>query len=69
MRFDPFRQFDTLAQALAQQSGAVRIVAMPMDAYRSGDRFIVSFDLPGVDPGSIDVTAEKNVLTVRAERT
>ena len=41
---------------------------MPMDAYRQGDHFIVHFDLPGVDPASIDLTVEKNVLTVSAER-
>jgi HSP20 family protein len=64
MRFDPFRELDRLIQ----QSGAAREPAMPMDAYRRGDRFIVHFDLPGVDPSSIDLTVEKNVLTVRAER-
>ena len=64
MRFDPFRELDRVIQ----QSGAAREPAMPMDAYRSGDRFIVHFDLPGVDPSSIDLTVEKNVLTVRAER-
>jgi HSP20 family protein len=53
---------------LFQQGGAAREPAMPMDAYRRGDRFIVHFDLPGVDPASIDLTVEKNVLTVRAER-
>jgi len=41
---------------------------MPMDAYRKGDQFVVHFDLPGVDPSSIDLTVEKNVLTVSAER-
>jgi HSP20 family protein len=41
---------------------------MPMDAYRSGDEFVVSFDLPGVDPEAIDVSVERNVLTVKAER-
>jgi HSP20 family protein len=41
---------------------------MPMDAYREGDTFVVSFDLPGVDPGSIDLTVERNLLTVHAER-
>jgi HSP20 family protein len=41
---------------------------MPMDAYRSGDDFIVHFDLPGVDPESIDLDVERNVLNVRAER-
>jgi len=43
-------------------------LTMAMDAYRDGDHFIVQFDLPGVDPRSIDLTVEKNVLTVRAER-
>jgi HSP20 family protein len=41
---------------------------MPMDAYRSGDEFIVSFDLPGVTPDAIDLDVERNVLTVKAER-
>jgi HSP20 family protein len=39
-----------------------------MDAYRRGDRFIVEFDLPGVEPAAIELTVEQNVLTVRAER-
>jgi HSP20 family protein len=39
-----------------------------MDAYRRGDEFIVHFDLPGVDPSTIDLTVEKNVLTVQAQR-
>jgi HSP20 family protein len=41
---------------------------MPMDAWRAGDEFIVEFDLPGVDPSSINLDVERNVLTVRAER-
>jgi HSP20 family protein len=69
MRFDPFRNFDSLAQMLAQRGGPSQQSPIPMDAYREGDRFIVHFDLPGVDPSSIDLTVEKNVLTVRAERT
>jgi HSP20 family protein len=67
MRFDPFRDFDRFTQALTSQ-GAGRLASMPMDAYREGDNFIVDFDLPGVDPGSIDLTVEKNALTVRAQR-
>ena len=30
-----------------------------MDAYRRGDQFIVEFDLPGVEPASIDLTVEQ----------
>ena len=65
MRFDPFRDFDRITQQL--WSGT-RPAVMPMDAYRHGEEFVVHFDLPGVDPGSIDLTVEKNVLTVSAER-
>ncbi len=64
MRFDPFRELDRLEQALR---GGGRPV-MPMDAYRRNGDFVVHFDLPGVDPASIDLTVEKNVLTVTAER-
>ena len=66
MRFDPFRDFDRLTQQLRGDSG--RRAWMPMDAYRHGDHYVVHFDLPGVDPGSIDLTVDKNVLTVKAER-
>ena len=69
VRFDPFREIDRFAQLLAQQTGPAPPAAMPMDAYREGYRFFVHFDLPGVHPDSIDLTVEKNVLTVRAERT
>lgn len=65
MRYDPFRDIDRLTQQLA---GERRASAMPMDAYRENEHFVVQFDLPGVDPESIDLTVEKNALTVRAER-
>jgi HSP20 family protein len=72
MRFDPFREIayrelDRMSQGLSNQGGAQQR-SMPIDAYRDGDRFVINLDLPGVDPASIDITAEKNVLTVRAER-
>jgi HSP20 family protein len=64
MRFDPFRELDRLSQAPWGNSRPV----MPMDAYRRNGDFVVHFDVPGVDPASIDLTVEKNVLTVTAER-
>lgn len=66
MRTDPFRELDRLAQQVL--GTATRPAAMPMDAYRDGEAFVVQFDLPGVDPESIDLDVERNVLTVRAER-
>jgi HSP20 family protein len=66
LRTDPFRELDRLAQ---QALGTTtRPAAMSVDAYRKGDSFYVHFDLPGVDPGSIDLTVERNVLNVHAER-
>src|ERR1700755_3277025 len=66
MRTDPFRELDRLAQQVLGTPS--RPAAMPMDAYRQGDEFVVEFDLPGVDTDSIDLVVEKNVLTVHAQR-
>ena len=69
MRTDPFRELDRLSQQVFGNPGTLaRPSAMPMDAWQEGERFIVEFDLPGVDPASIDLDVERNVLTVRAER-
>jgi HSP20 family protein len=67
MRFDPFREIDRLFEAAGTTSGW-RGSILAMDAYREDDSFVVHLDLPGVDPDSIDLTVEKNQLTVRAER-
>ncbi|GGN95071.1 hypothetical protein GCM10010112_84970 [Actinoplanes lobatus] len=71
VRTDPFRELDRLTRQMfgdPQPGTWSRPVAMPLDAYRTGDEFIVAFDLPGVTPDSIDVDVERNVLTVKAER-
>ena len=64
MRFDPFAEFDRLNREV----WGGRATAMPVDAYKLGDRFFLHFDLPGIDPDSIDITVEKQTLTVSAER-
>ncbi|MFL6089083.1 MAG: Hsp20/alpha crystallin family protein [Aeromicrobium sp.] len=66
MRTDPFREFDRLSEAVFGTSA--RPAAMPMDAYRDHNRFVIQLDLPGVDAESIDLTVERNVLTIHAER-
>lgn len=66
MRTDPFRELDRLTEQLL--GTAIRPAGMPMDAYRAGDEVVVHFDLPGVDPESVDLDIERNVLTVTAER-
>ncbi len=66
MRTDPFRDLDRWTQQVF--GTAARPAAMPMDAWREGDEFVVEFDLPGIDPDSLDLDVERNVVTVRASR-
>lgn len=69
MRTDPFRELDRLAQQVFNGPGTwTRPTAMPMDAYRAGDEYVVAFDLPGVSAEAIELDVERNVLTVKAER-
>jgi HSP20 family protein len=66
LRTDPFREIDRMFE---QMTGTVnRPSAMHVDAERDGDWFNVYFDLPGVDPDSIDLTVERNMLSVKAQR-
>jgi len=66
MRTDPFRDIDRLFDQLVGTTA--RPAVMRVDAERDGDWFNIYFDLPGVDPDSIDLTVERNVLQVKAER-
>jgi HSP20 family protein len=69
MRTDAFRELDRLSQQLFGAVGtAARPSAMPMDAWKAGEEFVVQFDLPGLQPQAIDLDVERNVVTVRAER-
>jgi HSP20 family protein len=65
--FDPFRDLDRLASALIDTRRGPRL--MPMDLYRDGDHYVLTADLPGIDPGSVDIDVDGQLLTIRAERT
>lgn len=64
--FDPFRELDRLASSLFGSQGGPR--HMPMDLYRDGDAYVLTADLPGIDPGSVDVDVDGQLLSIRAER-
>ncbi|MFI7003408.1 Hsp20/alpha crystallin family protein [Nocardia sp. NPDC050175] len=70
LRFDPFHDIDTVArQLLGEAAGTARAPRfMPMDLFKTGDHYMLNADLPGVDPGSVDVSVENGTLTLRAER-
>lgn len=65
LRFDPLRELDRFTERVFEGKYAP---PMAMDAYRKDAQVTVEFDLPGVDPASIELNVEKNVLTVKAER-
>jgi HSP20 family protein len=70
LRFDPFSDLETLtAGLLASQTGSNRSPRfMPMDLCKIGDHYLLTADLPGVDPGSVDVTTDSGTLTLTARR-
>ena len=63
MRMETFPVYDRLTEELLSQR---RVKQIPVDAYRQANEFKVLLDLPGVDPGSIELTVEKDILDVRA---
>ncbi|RFA09022.1 heat-shock protein Hsp20 [Subtercola boreus] len=67
MSFDPFSELDRLTGNLLQFRPGPKF--MPVDLYRDGDRYILNADLPGIDPGSVDVDVDGQLLTIRAQRT
>jgi HSP20 family protein len=69
LRFDPFRELDRWSAQARPALGYTRAPRMPFDAVRREHELVLQFDLPGVDPETIDVTVDKGTLTVAAERT
>ena len=65
--FDVLSQFDRLASSVFDTGRAPRL--MPVDLFRDGDSYVLSADLPGIDPASVDVDVDGQLLTIRAERT
>jgi HSP20 family protein len=66
MRPETFREFGWTTEDML---AARRCRQVPVDAYRRGNEFKVALDLPGADPGSIDLTVGRDILTVSATRT
>ena len=70
--YDPFaRDFDRLTRRLFtgwDGASALGRGYMPMDATRTDDEVVLHFDVPGIDPESIDVTVDRGVLSVSARR-
>lgn len=68
VRSDPFSDVDRLFRQLWSTQSPQRPMAMPMDAYRKDDSFLLQLDLPGIKPDAVELTVEDNVLTISAQR-
>ena len=66
--FDPFSTMDRLLGRSGVGEGGSRSLGLPVDVYRKGDEFIVEVDVPGMDPSALDVTVERNMLSITGER-
>ncbi len=64
--FDVLSQFDRLASSVFDTARTPRL--MPVDLFRNGDQYVLSADLPGIDPDSVDLDVDGQLLTIRAER-
>jgi len=64
--FDVLSQFDRLASSVFDTARAPRL--MPVDLFREGDQYVLSADLPGIDPSTVDLDVDGQLLTIRAER-
>ena len=43
-------------------------VTSAADIYEEPAQFLLHLDLPGVDPGAVEITSEQGVLTIRGNR-
>jgi HSP20 family protein len=79
MRWDPFRDLMSIQNELNRLFGrtyagdaglgtSAGAWLPPLDIYETDRSFVVKVELPGVEPDSVDVSIEDNVLTVQGER-
>jgi HSP20 family protein len=64
LRFDPFRDLDRMSEQLNRSTRSM----LAMDAVRGDDEVMIYVDVPGATTDDIDVSIERNELTVSVER-
>ena len=71
LRFDPFSDLDALTRGLlTSQTGSIASLgSCRWTCARSMTTTSLTADLPGVDPGSVDVNVDNGTLTISAHRT
>lgn len=64
LRFDPFRDLDRMTEQITRTTRSM----LAMDAVRGDDEVTIYVDAPGATSDDIDVSIERNELTVTVER-
>ena len=64
LRFDPLRELDRFTRESRDRTPSV----MAFDAVRGEDAVTLYFDVPGVSAEDLDVSVDRNQLTITAER-
>jgi HSP20 family protein len=79
-RWDPFGDLMSIQNELnrlfgrtygggeAGSTGSTGSWVPPLDVYESGDRYVVSVELPGIEPGDVDVSVEDSTMTIKGQR-
>lgn len=64
-----FRQvFNHFAEFGENQPNAATVWSPRVDVHEEAERFVIRADVPGIDPAAIDVSMDKNVLSISGER-
>jgi HSP20 family protein len=49
-------------------SGSAGSWVPPLDVYESGDKYVVAVELPGIEPGDVEVSVEDSTLAIKGQR-
>lgn len=72
--FDPFKEFARMTQDMQQATGGHYLgqagsgVFPPLNVYDDGESFMVTAEIPGIDPQQIEIQATATSLTLKGER-
>jgi HSP20 family protein len=66
--FDPWREFERMSEAVSRLSAPVTVEFPAVNVWASGDHAVVTTEIPGIDPQSLDICVVDKTLTLRGAR-
>ena len=65
---DPWREFQRMSEAISRPLSTVTVEFPAVNVWVSADNAVVTTEIPGIDPESLDVTVVDKTLTLRGAR-